>query len=119
MGKSIDRLDQMRAIAHGWAVPASVGISFSSVFYGPKHTSDGNLRILGEGQTMLSESGTYTLILQTDHNLVLYSDDGVHLSGNCADNKLDKRFVVQNDGNIVVYGADNSVSWARNGLATV
>jgi len=155
--KSIDRLDQMRAIAHGWAVPASVGVSFSSVFYGPKHTSDGNLRILGEGQTMLSESGTYMLILQTDHNLVLYenrvdgltswssksaiwhvqggtnsylelqvdgnfvfySDDGVHLSGNCADNKLDKRFVVQNDGNIVVYGADNSVSWARNGLATV
>merc|ERR1712122_82277 len=74
MGKSIDRLDQMRAIAHGWAVPASVGISFSSVFYGPKHTSDGNLRILGEGQTMLSESGTYTLILQTDHNLVLYEN---------------------------------------------
>jgi hypothetical protein len=155
--KSIDKLDQMRATAYGWPVPAAVSISFSSTFYGPKTTSDGNLRVLGEGQYMLSASGTYFLILQTDHNLVLYenrvdgltswssksviwsvqggtnsflelqtdgnfvfySDDGVHMNGKCNDNQLGKRFVVQNDGNLVLYRADNSVSWASNTLAIV
>jgi hypothetical protein len=67
------------------------------------------------GQSLLSPSGRYELVMQTDGNLVAY-DHGNNNVAYWASNTPGNPgafFVVQTDGNLVVYGADGkAVLWA-------
>lgn len=62
------------------------------------------------GNSLTSKNGAYTLTLQQDGNLVLYSgDDAVWATG--TDGQQVERAEVQEDGNFVLYTADKPV-WA-------
>lgn len=76
--------------------------------------TNGNLT-WNPGETVLqSNNGLYTLVFQTDGNLVLYryADEVVWASG--TDNKGAEGFRFQTDGNLVIYGKNNSLVWASN-----
>lgn len=98
---------------------------------------------LGSNQSLLSQNGRYTLVMQSDGNLVIYNagtaiwasdtfrsganrafmqDDGnfVVYQNNAAKWQSNTprsggvRLVMQNDGNLVIYNVNNSPVWATN-----
>ena len=72
--------------------------------------------VMYANQRLRSPAGSYELIFQTDGNLVLYrtSDKGV-IWASKSDGKAPRRFMVQLDGNVVLYVDDYrrlGVAWA-------
>jgi hypothetical protein len=67
---------------------------------------------LTTGQSLTSCNGDYTLYLQGDGNLVLYTSSGSArwASGTAGNPGAD--LVVQNDGNVVIYSASGTALWA-------
>ncbi len=72
---------------------------------------------LRAGQELKSDNGQFTLVMQNDGNLVLYTPTGPvwdtgtwRLQPALRPNRLD----FQNDGNIVLYNSVNYVGWSPN-----
>jgi hypothetical protein len=66
---------------------------------------------LNAGDYFKSPDGRYTLIMQDDGNLVLYSADGAPIWNSGTAGRPGSYAVMQNDGNLVVYTANNTPIW--------
>ena len=81
--------------------------------------SDGNLVLYSNGKAAWA---TWTvgkgaqLSFQTDGNLVLYSDGWAVLAATMSQNQGGKTLQIQNDGNLVIYTATGKPIWALWGL---
>ncbi|MCJ1685541.1 hypothetical protein [Rathayibacter sp. VKM Ac-2927] len=64
---------------------------------------------LRAGQRLTSGDGRFTAVMQGDGNFVGYGPNGVTWSTGTSG--AGNRFVLQEDGNAVIYGADGSVKW--------
>ncbi|WP_068497020.1 lectin [Paenibacillus kribbensis] len=69
-------------------------------------------QMLLKGQSLQSANGAYTLILQEDGNLVLYSR-GIALWSSKTNGRAVNYAVMQTDGNFVIYGYPNPI-WATD-----
>lgn len=68
---------------------------------------------LQPGQSLQSDSQLYTLILQTDGNVVLYDRNSQPLWSTGTGGSITPRnFVMQTDGNLVLYDANGLPKWA-------
>ena len=67
---------------------------------------------LGKGQSKKSCDGRFTLILQTDGNLVLYGPSGALWSSNTAGSAASVA-AMQTDGNFVVYAGATPLWWSN------
>lgn len=68
---------------------------------------------LRPGQSLSSQNGKYSLIYQTDGNLVLYRNaDSRALWSTKTHGHSAGRLIMQNDGNLVVYNASQQALWA-------
>lgn len=67
-------------------------------------------QVLVPGQTLFSDDGRYALVMQTDGNLVEYSDHALWSSQTY--NHPGSLAVMQTDGNLVVYGPTGQPLWA-------
>lgn len=63
-----------------------------------------------KGQQIVSKNGKYSLAMQHDGNLVIYSRDGFIWQAGTGGRG--DRFIMQTDGNAVVYDIDNKAIWA-------
>ena len=78
--------------------------------------SDGNLVLYGPSGRALWATNRFTtdfLIMQGDGNLVGYTNSGVPTWASNTNGRGGNRFVVQNDGNLVIYSSTRAV-WASN-----
>ena len=66
---------------------------------------------LNAGDYIKSPDSRYTLVMQDDGNLVMYSADGAPIWNSGTAGRPGSYAVVQNDGNLVVYNAGNSALW--------
>jgi hypothetical protein len=67
------------------------------------------------GQSIISGDGRFRLILQTDGNLVLYTQAGVPMwASNTAGHTDAWDVVMQADGNLVIYDVRSRAIWASN-----
>ncbi len=66
---------------------------------------------LNAGDYLQSPDGRYTLIMQSNGNLVLYSADNAQIWNSGTAGNLGNYTVMQNDGNLVVYTASNAPIW--------
>jgi hypothetical protein len=71
-----------------------------------------NSQQLTAGKSISSNNGRYTLIMQGDGNLVLYSPSRAVWASN-TDGKAGNRVIMQGDGNLVLYSPSRAV-WASN-----
>lgn len=70
---------------------------------------------LRPGESLYSTNNKYSLEYQTDGNLVIYKSTGAGKQALWASNTNNKpawRCVMQEDGNLVVYGSQNNALWA-------
>ncbi|MEW6736336.1 MAG: hypothetical protein AB1489_33900 [Acidobacteriota bacterium] len=94
---------------------------------GPANLVLPNTTFTSNGMWYPSPNQEYVTILQTDGNLVLYQvigtapplKQGVTFTGKAlwatgTNNNQNDTFVVQNDGNLVVYNSKGSAIWASN-----
>ena len=65
---------------------------------------------LRAGQRLTSGDGRFTAVMQGDGNLVGYGPQGV--TWNTGTSGAGNRFVLQEDGNAVIYGSDGAAKWA-------
>ena len=72
----------------------------------------GTNQTLYANQSLTSQNGAYTLIVQLDGNLVLYGPSGALWATNTGGSNA--RLVMQLDGNLVLYRGDGAVLWATN-----
>jgi len=70
-----------------------------------------NGEILGVNQSLRSPSGGYSLVMQSDGNLVEYGPSGAVWSSNTAGSGSD-HLALQPDGNLVVYTSAVAAKWA-------
>ncbi|PZV11647.1 MAG: lectin [Leptolyngbya sp.] len=66
---------------------------------------------LNRGESLASQNGCFTFILQDDGNLVLYQQGNKALWQAGTSGKAVARAVMQGDGNLVLYGYDNTPVW--------
>ena len=69
---------------------------------------------LSAGQSIHSPDGRFTLIMQSDGNLVLYGPDGALWHTVTYGSGSDNHASLQTDGNFVVYTADGTPVWNSN-----
>jgi hypothetical protein len=70
---------------------------------------------LGTNQSITSQNGRYSLIMQGDGNLVLYrNSDGIALWASNTYLSPAVQADMQSDGNLVVYSADGTAIWATD-----
>jgi hypothetical protein len=67
---------------------------------------------LGSGGYLCSSTGGYTLIMQTDGNLVEYNSSGIPLWASDTYGEPGNYVVMQSDGNLVVYSSSGQPRWA-------
>jgi hypothetical protein len=85
---------------------------------GTAHAGAGGDRLntneqLGAGQRLVSTDGRFSLVMQTDGNLVIYGPGGPTWSSNTAGSG-GSRVVMQGDGNLVMYTAAGAPVFATN-----
>jgi hypothetical protein len=87
---------------------------------GPSATGD-TMRpgqVLNPGQSIRSNSGKFTFILQTDGNLVLYKNLSTGgqkaLWASNTNGKPTQVCIMQGDGNLVLYDVDGNALWSSN-----
>lgn len=68
---------------------------------------------LNAGQSITSPNGVYTLIMQTDGNLVLRTATTALWASNTVSTGSFMKF--QGEGNLVVYSSSNAAVWASSG----
>jgi hypothetical protein len=69
---------------------------------------------LAPDQALRSGNGGFTLVLQTDGNVVLYNANQAALWSTDTQGKGGKKLVLQSDGNLVLYSASGSAVWSSN-----
>jgi hypothetical protein len=67
---------------------------------------------LNVGNSLTSQDGRFTLILQSDGNLVLYWSGGAPRWATGTDGRTVSRAIMQMDGNFVLYAPDGTAVWA-------
>lgn len=72
---------------------------------------------LQKGESLQSQNGKYTFVLQDDGNLVLYENGGRALWATGTNGRAVRFAVMQGDGNFVIYGYPNAI-WASNTVGT-
>ncbi len=73
---------------------------------------------LQAGQDLVSPGGQYTLIMQTDGNLVIYGNGCVIWASDTAGTGSSDYLVMQGDGNLVIYTSVGKPVWASNTAGT-
>jgi hypothetical protein len=68
---------------------------------------------LRRGQQVSSNNRQYTLVFQTDGNVVIYAGNAVRWATNTAGSAA-QTLIMQTDGNLVLYDASNRAIWASN-----
>ncbi|MDQ1539196.1 MAG: hypothetical protein QOE58_3589 [Actinomycetota bacterium] len=86
--------------------------------YSLVYQSDGNLVLYGPGGALWA-TGTDgkavgVAIMQGDGNLVIYGPGNLYVWDSATDLNYGSRLVVQNDGNTVIYRPDGAPIWASN-----
>lgn len=66
---------------------------------------------LTPGQFLKSHNNQFTLIMQTDGNLVLYSRGTIPIWSTRTNGLKVEKLIMQTDGNLVMYGANAYVIW--------
>ena len=69
---------------------------------------------LQAGQDLVSPGGQYTLVMQTDGNLVVYGNGCVIWASNTAGTGSNDYLAMQGDGNLVIYKSGGTPVWASN-----
>jgi hypothetical protein len=69
---------------------------------------------LTSGQNLLSQSGSYTLAMQSDGNLVEYDSSGRPLWASGTSNNPGTILIDQSDGNMVLVAPGNTPIWSTN-----
>ncbi len=69
---------------------------------------------LQAGQDLVSAGGQYTLVMQTDGNLVTYGNGCVIWASNTAGTGSHDYLAMQGDGNLVIYTSAGKPVWASN-----
>lgn len=70
--------------------------------------------ILYPNQFITSPNGQYTLIMQTDGNLVIYRTGGIPIWSSNTATGINSFCVMQTDGNLVIYDYGGNYYWASN-----
>jgi hypothetical protein len=97
-------------------VAAATGalMSFASISIAEARNGLAPGEALYEGDSLTSNNGVHTLVLQEDGNLVLYIQGGSHaLWASGTDGRAVSQCIMQADGNPVIYGYPNAI-WASN-----
>jgi hypothetical protein len=68
---------------------------------------------LTPGQSIVSSDGRFTMIMQTDGNLVIYLEGTPLWASNTA-GKPARNVIMQGDGNLVIYAPDGTPTWSSN-----
>lgn len=68
---------------------------------------------LQKGDSLQSQNGQYTFVLQQDGNLVLYDANQRALWSSRTDGRAVSQAIMQTDGNFVIYGYPGPI-WASN-----
>src|SRR5262249_48762841 len=74
-------------------------------------TALGSGQSLGPGDSLTSPSGAFTLVYQTDGNLVVYQQDGTPIWWTGTDGTDPGAVTLQADGNVVLTDASGDVLW--------
>ena len=75
---------------------------------------------MSAGKYLHSPSGQYTLVMQTDGNLVIYTSGGKPVwASNTNGTGNNNTLVMQTDGNLVIYTSGGKPVWASNTAGTV
>ncbi|KAJ3670180.1 hypothetical protein LUZ60_010504 [Juncus effusus] len=69
-------------------------------------------QVLPAGSSLIQ--GTYTLTMQTDCNLVLYTSTGTVWATGTTNKGSGCYLTLQSDGNLIVYDKNNKALWASN-----
>ena len=69
---------------------------------------------LSIGGSITSDDGRFTLILQSDGNLVIYGPGGIAVWATNTEGRSVVNAIMQSEGNFVIYGPGNAVIWASN-----
>lgn len=95
------------------SLAASYAVMLLCFLSGPVHAADTlyTNQTLSNGGYIQSAQGLYTLVMQTDGNLVIYRSDG---SVRFATMKFGAFALMQSDGNFVQYTSTNAPLWATN-----
>jgi len=95
---------------------ASVSFTWTVIAAPPVATDTiSNDEALLPGSSLSSNNGTFVLKMQSDGNLVLYTDAGVPLwASNTNGTSTGNYAVMQSDGNLVVYSSTHQPLWASN-----
>lgn len=107
--------ERFNLLAESYRWMNDTGVNFySGVIHPALNTSDtdrmtGN-QVLGVNQSITSKDGRYSLIMQGDGNLVLYSPSRSLWSSNTA-GRASNWVVMQNNGNLVIYDSKNVSYW--------
>ena len=90
---------------------ASLSLLLATPASGQNHLLPGES--LNTGQSLIE--GSYTLTMQSDCNFVLYKDGEPRWASQTGHRKGSRCYVtMQTDGNLVIYGHENSAIWASN-----
>jgi hypothetical protein len=93
---------------------ADQALTSSNGLYSLIYQSDGNLVLYGPGGGMWASNTSDTrpgvCIMQSDGNLVIYDPTNTAVWASATDDP-GSRLVVQNDGNVVIYRPDGSAAW--------
>jgi len=74
---------------------------------------------LGEGQSLQSGNGKYTLKMQADGNLVIYKNGDTVMWHTCTDHiAINGGLRFQSDGNLVMYRYDGEAVWKSDTTQT-
>ena len=73
---------------------------------------------LQAGQKLISAGGQYTLVMQTDGNLVIYGNGCVIWASNTTGTGSHNYLAMQGDGNLVVYTSGGKPVWASHTAGT-
>ena len=89
-----------------WARPAAASPASSSLSAGQRLTA---------GQSLVSSNGQFSLVMQSDGNLVEYSGGTTALWSTGTNGNPGAYLVLQGDANAVVYSASNTALWHQGG----
>jgi len=106
-----------RAGAAALLAATTAALAGSAVLAGPAKASQppsvlAVSQTLYAGNSLVSPDGAFTLVMQTDGNLVEYGPGGPLWSSNTPGSGGSNRLVMQTDGNLVMYTASGAVPFA-------
>jgi CHAP domain len=106
----------------GLATAAMMAATITGVVQTAKAAAGGSTLSAGQelqaGEDLVSSGGQYTLIMQSDGNLVTYGNGCVIWASNTAGTGSGNYLAMQGDGNLVIYTSAGKPVWASNTAGT-